>query len=412
MARPKKIRGGVYWRADCSCYWFNYYDASGKRKPMSAETTDLAEAIARWHATDIEARAEERFTGADGKATGPVTSARYVGPWEQERAARGVGSAAKDATRIRTHALPHIGDKPLSRVTREDLITMVRALSAAKDPETGEPVLAPKTVRHVYDAVRSMFADAVIAGLITGTPCTLREQRKELPSKLPDRKKMKRAVFAVEEVEMLLSSDKVPFKRRVHYAFALFTGMRPGEVAARRIRDYDKAAEPLGRIVVDSSWSFERLLEKETKNGRDREVPVHPVLARMLADWIGHGWEEEQGRKPNLDDLLFPAPPTSRFRERRANHFSTQESLELFHADLDALGYRRRRIYDLKRTFITLARRKSLKEHVRWITHAPPTEIIDQYTSPEFPVMCEVVRKLEVSLRTGDVVRLFSSGEK
>lgn len=413
MSKRAKIRGGVYPREDSPFWWILYYGPDGKRaKPVSSETTDREKAVARWHALDREARAAERFAMADGQGTGPVTGARYVEIWEKDRTARGVASAAKDAKRIRMHALAHIGAKPMAEVRREHLVTMVRELLAAKDPDTGKLRHAPKTVRHIYEAVRVMFADAVIAGLLAGTPCTLREKRGELPSRRPDRKKMRQAVFTVEEIEAIISAAEIPFRRRVEYAFRFYTANRSGEVANRRIRDYDKTVKPLGRVLVDSSWDFENRIEKPPKSGVDREVPVHPALARMLADWLAHGWERDQGRKPTPDDLLFPAPTTSRFRDRRGGRFSTQEALELFHADLDTLGFRRRRLHDLRRTFVTIARRSAQKEHVQWITHAPPTDIIDQYTSPEWEVMCAVVQKIEVAPKTGEVVRLFSSGEK
>lgn len=408
MAKRRDIKGGVYWRNDCTSWWFNYYDAKGTRRPMSAETTDKAEAESRWREVDRQMRAEEKlFLAAGASPAGPVTVALYLEAWEGSRIARGVRSAKKDAQRIRDHAVPLIGRLPLVEVCREDLISMVRELLAKRNAD-GALLLRPRSVRHVYEAVRTMFADAMIARLVTGTPCDLREKRGELPSRKPDRKWKKRAIYTQQELEALISHPDIPLRRRAHYATAFLTGMRQSEIAARTIGEYDPSTQPLGRFLVDSSWNFEALERKPTKSEVDREVPVHPVLKRILHAWLSHGWEQDQGRKPTPQDLLFPAPTSSRFREKRGGHFSTQESLELLHADLDALGMRRRRFHDMRRTFITLARRRSPKDHVRWITHAPEEDIIDEYTSPEWETMCAVVSKIEVSLKgEGDVVPLF-----
>jgi integrase len=421
MARRSKIRGGVYWRDDCSCWWFRYYDAAGVRQAMSAETTDEKQAIARWHATDREARAEEALAVRTGQPLGPVTCERYLDAWEKMRAERPVApekklaqakAAKKDAQRVRDHALPFIGRLPLVEVTREHLLTMVRELWAGAPSGPKDDVISARTIRHVYEAVRAMFDDAVRERLIVGTPCTLsgRGRNPELPSRKPDKKTMRRAIFTPDEVEILISDQETPFRRRVHYAMGFLSGMRQGEMADRRFEDYDTRTEFLGRLLVHSSWDFELLLSKSTKTGAEREVPVHRTLALLLADWLAHGWEADQGRKPTPSDLILPAPKGSRTRSERGNHLSTQEALELLHADLKRLGMRERRFHDMRRTFITLARRKSPKDHVRWITHAPEDDIIEGYTSPEWETMCEVVKKIDVSVRGGDVYQLFTGG--
>lgn len=416
MAKRRDIKGGVYVRGDSANLWIAYYDAQGKRQSVSADTFDPVVAEERWRALDAAAKAEAKlFAQSGGKPTGPVTVARYLPIWEAARKLRKgkngqpIKSAAKDAARIRDHALPFIGHLALAAVEHEDLVGMVRALLEKTD-EDGEPLLSPKTARHVYDAVRVMFADAIVDRLVKGTPCTLRELRGELPSALPSPNKMRSAVFTPSEAGALISSPLIPLRRRVEYGVRALGGPRSGEVADLAVSDYDRTTEPLGRLLIDSSWDFELLKSCQTKSGAYREVPVHPYAARLLAEWLASGWEADQGRKPMPNDLLFPAPASSRFRERRGNHFSTQEALELFHGDLDALGFRQRRLHDLRRTFVTLARRKAPKEHVAWITHAPPTAVIDGYTSPEFETMCAVVAKIEVPVRgDGDVVQLFAA---
>jgi integrase len=57
---------------------------------------------------------------------------------------------------------------------------------------------------------------------------------------------------------------------------------------------------------VVASYTRHNGFEKETKTGNPREVPVHPVLARLLKEWEERGFAELFGREPRADDLLIP----------------------------------------------------------------------------------------------------------
>src|SRR5581483_165295 len=49
---------------------------------------------------------------------------------------------------------------------------------------------------------------------------------------------------------------------------------------------------------------------KAVKTEVPRWVPVHPTLAKMLAEWKAVGWKQMIGRAPTLDDLIVPNAPT------------------------------------------------------------------------------------------------------
>lgn len=97
--------------------------------------------------------------------------------------------------------------------------------------------------------------------------------------------------------------------------------MRFGEASPRRWRHYLPGARPLGSLVVNTSYNSLLGIEKATKTGHARDVPVHPVLAAMLTEWRLLGWEAAMGRKPTDDDLIvlfgepgdrFGSTPTTR----------------------------------------------------------------------------------------------------
>lgn len=88
-------------------------------------------------------------------------------------------------------------------------------------------------------------------------------------------------------------------------------------------------------------------------------MPVHPVLAAMLAEWKLTGWALLMGRQPTPDDLIVPMPPDHAARRRTRNDQEGMRrasySRDRFKEDLALLGFRHRRGHDLRRTMISLA---------------------------------------------------------
>ena len=126
-----------------------------------------------------------------------------------------------------------------------------------------------------------------------------------------------------------------------------------------RWRHYDPTMRPLGKLLVAFSYSTLKSREKTTKTDAIKHVPVHPTLAAMLAEWKLGGWAAMMGRHPEPDDLIGPMPPehAARRRTRTGEPFRGHDySGERWRRDdLPTLGWRHRRHYDMRATFITLA---------------------------------------------------------
>tara|TARA_R110002096_G_scaffold436100_2_gene667798 strand:- start:50865 stop:51584 length:720 start_codon:yes stop_codon:yes gene_type:complete len=236
-----------------------------------------------------------------------------------------------------------------------------------------------------------MFQDAVVDELIDTTPCVLKQH--DLPKKIDkDPTFRANATFTRDELVRITTDRRVPDDRRMLYGLMGIGAMRFGEAAARRWRDYDTDTEPLGRMVIASSFDVKSHREKATKTQSPRAMPVHQTLCEMLMAWKEDGWAQLMSRRPNPDDLIVPSV---KGRFRNVNH-----SLRQFHKDLDALGFRRRRQHDLRRTFITLARAGGARPDIlRWATHGPTGDIVDIYTSMPWESLCEAVAYLKVDFR-------------
>jgi hypothetical protein len=190
------------------------------------------------------------------------------------------------------------------------------------------------------------------------------------------------AIYTREEIEVLISDARITEDRLVLYALKALGGLRHGEAASLRWRQYDDGLEPLGGLSLE-----------HTKTQVPRRIPVHPTLARVLGEWKSAGFERTYGRAPTAVDLVVP---TRNFTER-----SAQETPKQLHDDLRTLGLRERRGHDLRRTFVTLAQvdgaRRDLLETM---SHGPRGDIVSIYTSFPWPALCAEIAKLKIELRS------------
>ena len=117
---------------------------------------------------------------------------------------------------------------------------------------------------------------------------------------------------------------------------------------------------------------------------------MHPTLAQLLADWKSSGWKETYGRSPKRDDLIIPST--------EGGYRSVNYALKTFHRDLDTLGLRKRRHYDTRRTFVSLAQDVGAsKEVLRFLTHPSPNDAFDLYSTPSWEARCAAVMCLRLS---------------
>jgi integrase len=344
---------------------------NGKRKGVSTgfriEDKKKAEAFKRKYLAAMEI--------GGGKV---VTVQGYGDRWLRRRRERAMKSAPHEDYLLRLHVYPTLGDLPLVDLTSRQVRDLLHSL-ATKQTRYKRP-MAPRTVGHVYSTLKVMLIEAQIDGVVSGAPWTV------LSSDLPKQRDRdpdwrEGALFTQAECEKLIRDELVPEDRRVIYALLWLTGMRWGEAAAFRWSDYDPIIRPLGRIRVARSYSTARATVGTTKTGTVRLVPVHPTLAAVLARWrLAH---------PTVDENALVIPDAGG-ASRRADR-----GWQLFHRDLKALGIRLRRLHDLRRTFVTMARSNGAPaDHVRWVVHGPSGTVLDGYTSTPWPALCAAVKCL------------------
>ncbi len=379
-----------------------YKDLDGKWRSAASGFVVGQEALARQLLERVERQvAAQRKAAAELAATvDPVTGGRraktvrqYAAKFVEYRRSLPIRDWKNDESRLRNHVLPHIGGMQLAEVRPRHVLDLVEKLRRAGK-------VSPKTLRNVYGVLRTMFHRALLEELVERSPCVLtKHELGPLTDKDPTWRR--RAVYARKELEVLVSDERVPPDRRVHYALQGIGGLRHGEAAGLRWGRWDATAGPLGSLLVLTSYDTDR-----TKTGRMRYMPVHPVLAAVLAEWKLEGWAAMFGRPPQEDDLVVPLPagprvPAGTMRTRHHSHKRLRK-------DLKALGFRHRRGHDLRRTMISLCRSDgALKDLLEICTHnRRGVDVMDAYTEFTWESLCAEVAKLNVHRLGGEVVAL------
>jgi integrase len=323
----------------------------------------------------------------------PLTLEAYVLAWIVVRERRGLRGVKHDRARLLNHLVPRLGARMLADITKVDMRDLVRWLC---EPERE---LAPRTVRHIYGLTRTMFSDALLEGKVEVNPCQL--ARRDLPAKTDaDPEWRAAATYTLGEVQLLITDERIAVERRVQYALKAIAGLRHGEVAGLRWRHYDATIEPLGRLLIATSYN-----NKRTKTDVTRRVPVHPTLAAILAAWKLSHWERVYGRVPQPDDLVVPAR-TMRPITANAAHKVFKDDLAKVGLRVEA-GTKKRGGHDLRSWFITTCQEHGAhRDLLRVITHTSKSDVMDGYTRAPWPALCAELGKLRISVLDGKVLAL------
>lgn len=363
---------GTYRRG--KTWWISYAGLHGdvERESTGQNDARVAERMLRERRKQV---ADGTWQPRDAGTPQRPTVAQYAELWIARQHERKLSTAGDIEQRMRAHVLPELGSILLDSLRPRRVIDFVEHLKRG--------TLSPRSIHHVYDALRGLCRDAQIDELIIASPCVLP------PGTLPAKRDAdptwrSTAIYTRSELEQLLSDDRIPFDRRMMTALEGLGAMRFGEAAGRRWRDYDPVATPLGRLTCATQYGGRRL-----KTEVPREIPVHPLLAAMLAEWRLEGFPALFGRPPMPDDFIVPSR-LGKCRSVRHGHRKLNE-------DLERIGLRGRRQHDLRRTMITLARADGARgEVLKTITHGAPGAVFDLYTTWPWATLCEAVACLKL----------------
>jgi integrase len=220
------------------------------------------------------------------------------------------GTVYKRDKVLKKHTTEAWGDKCLDEITSQN----IRDLLLARFAENAE-----SHKKFFIKGVRLVFQQAVEDGLIVRNPTPT--------IKFKDNVKIK-AVLTEDQIMILLrKSQELDWPWYPHYAVALLTGLRSGELYALT---WDQVRLDKNQILVNQSWTSKDGF-KSTKSGNDRITvipkPLLPVLQELKLRSGGEGfvlprlskWDQgEQARDLRLF-LLSIGLPQIRFHDLRAS---------------------------------------------------------------------------------------------
>jgi integrase len=412
----------IYERKDSPFLWLKFRDAAGRLRQEKTKFLkgDPAQREQAQRLLDVlERRVEAEREAAGGQV---LTVAIWAERWLEARRQRGVSAVDGDRASL-VRVLARLGELPLKDVRIADVRETFAGIMAS-----GE--LAPKSIHNVYGTTKTMFTDAVAKEHIPANPCVLLQRRGELPEREDRNPTWRRqAIFGLPEIGSIITSPSIPAERRVLYALVFLTGERIGEAAARTWSDLDQQAGPLACLVVGTSWRTKARRVVPVKTRKVRWVPVHPLLAELLAEWQRAGWARTFGRTPRAEDLIAPEPlraeelaqlarqrtPTPDLVRTRSapaagqpeayRHWPNHAAYKRLQDDLEQLGLRGRRVHDFRRTFVSNLRAAGADEGtVQLITHGPRKSVMSDYTTLPWAAMCSAVERLRFDAASRMVV--------
>jgi integrase len=195
----------------------------------------------------------------------------------------------RDESYIRNLVLPHLGDRPLNRITPDEIREWIAILEAAGK--------APATTRKAYQILGSIVAQAVDDGHLAKSPLP---RRPGLPS--VERREMK--ILTVDEVHAL--AETIDPRYRAMVLTAAYVGLRPGETAGLKIESVDLLRASLTVSGTLSEIRGEVLLGPPKTKRSARTLAISRSLAQEIGEHIGH--------YASKDGWIFPSPKGSALR--------------------------------------------------------------------------------------------------
>jgi integrase len=227
------------------------------------------------------------------------------------RIANGGRNAKTDASRWSRHILtaPFV-DWPLARIAPKHVALWIDKLASRRAADRrGKRPISPQTIRHVVALLRRALQLALQRGLVSINAAA----GHELPQV---RKDTGWTYLLPEEIARLTTCEAIPFDVRTLVAFAIWTGLRQGELYTLRLQDVHLDDDHPHVMVMFGKPG------KPPKNGRIRRVELFEEAATLTRSWLAQ--LDEYTRDPKNDvsrnpaGILFPTRRGNRRRDGKA----------------------------------------------------------------------------------------------
>ncbi len=244
-------------------------------------------------------------------AAGTVTFAQYVKGW---MAALTTDPVTRESVeiRLRVHALPYLGDRPMASFRPSHLRIWMRELEASGR--------AASYRRSIFANVSAVFTAAVEDRIIAENPCRARSVR---APRLDPRK-----VTPWTTARVMAVHEALPEIYQEMVALGAGCGLRQGEIFGLAVEDIDFLGGLVRVVRQVKLIQGTRMVFAPPKGGKERHVPLPETVAFALAAHITKRppveitlpWKTPDGPPVTASLLFFDArskpPHRMHFNER------------------------------------------------------------------------------------------------
>ena len=306
----------------------------------------------------------EEYRDVDLNENSKMPLGQWLDRWLEEYAAPSVRPSTLEGYRgyVERNIKPYMGDKPVAKVTREDVQKLYRELqkNGRKEllPEYGYQ-LSGATIRRIHGVFHQAMDAAVRENLIARNPTD--------GITLPKKKTAPKQILNDAQLERFLEVIRADSVWHDFFYTELTTGLRQGEICGLMWSDFDEAHGTLSVRRTLHTQKGGRLVAGETKTGTGkRTITLPPSTAGLLV----------QRKKHSYSQWIFPNPlrPEQPVSPGTAyNHLKTL----LKRAGLPSI-----RFHDLRHTFAThvLASGVDVKTLSGILGHTRSAFTLDTYT--------------------------------
>jgi len=207
---------------------------------------------------------------------------RVAAEWLASNPTKRATTYARDATVIRTHLDPVLGDLPVNHVQPVQVQEVIDRMAGR--------ALSPKTIRTDYGVLRAIFSWAVQTDIIDRSPCR--------GIRLPEMVRQARPVVSADDIEHLVATMPEEYRAAVLLGAI---GLRQGEVFGLRVGAVDFLRRTLSvrATLNEVEGSFVEGAGKTQASRRTISVPE-----RVLDELSAH---LDRTARTDPEDLVFQA---------------------------------------------------------------------------------------------------------
>jgi integrase len=255
----------------------------------------------------LDASFLEKSSPSWGKVFSEYIDFKRTGDWNEK-------SYQNCKVCLDAHTIPFWGKRRIDLISTKDIRLLLNERVGHSSASTQQTVLK---------YIRGVFQYAVENGYVSKNPAP--NIRFRIGEKIKN-------VLTFEQAKVLLEKAKeYNSEWYFHWALALYTGMRNGELYSLT---WDKVDLENRKILVDSSWN-KVCGFKSTKSGNDRIVEIAPVLVTVLKEL-----------KLKQFDSAFVLP--------RSRNWEKGEQARMLRMFLQGIGLPSIRFHDLRASWATM----------------------------------------------------------